>query len=94
MRLHGKDSEIPQVCLDLGFEYYKEPFARMYNPQLNLTLWVSEPISGERCYVLQDCSNGDIIGNCRTDWELRQLVASARAPNRIAREAPVFCGVI
>ena len=39
-----KDFEIPQVCLDLGFEdrsYHKERSARMYNPELDLTLWVS-----------------------------------------------------
>jgi len=81
MRFHDKDFEIPQVCLDLGFEdrsYYMERSARMYNPQLDLTLWVNAPGDARR-YVLQDCiSDGNIIGNCQTDWELRQLVASAR----------------
>ena len=40
MRFYGKDFEIPQVCLDLGFEdrsYHSEQSARMYNPQLDFT---------------------------------------------------------
>ena len=50
-----KDFEIPQVCLDLGFEdrsYHKERSARMYNPELDLTLWVNEPSAGKTRYVL------------------------------------------
>ena len=41
MRFHEKDFEIPQVCLDLGFEdrsYYHEQSARMYNPKHDFTL--------------------------------------------------------
>ena len=86
MRFHEKDLEIPQVCLDLGFEdrsYRKERAARMYNPQLDLTLFV-DPSAGERRYVLQDCSHGDVIGNCQTDFELRELVASARDVELVA----------
>ena len=90
MRFLQKDFEIPQVCLDLGFEdrsYYVEEAtarsARMYNPDLDLTLWV-DPSAGERRYVLRGCSNGDIIGNCETDFELRELVASARNVELVA----------
>jgi hypothetical protein len=60
---------------------HRERLARMYNAQLDLTLWVSGPSAGERRYVLQD-SDGDVIGNCETDNELRELVASARMPSQ------------
>jgi len=55
MRFNEKDFKIPQVYLDLGFEdrsYYNEQSARMYNPQRDLTLWVSEPSAGKKRYVL------------------------------------------
>jgi hypothetical protein len=95
MRFKEKDLEIPQVCLDLGFEdrsYSKERSARMYNPELDCTLWVYGPGGGERTqdglpatrvtgnknrYVLQDCGDG-ILGEVETDDELRKLVSRAR----------------
>jgi hypothetical protein len=80
MRFHEKDFEIPQVCLDLGFEdrsYNNEQSARMYNPRLDLFLWVNEPSARKKRYALQDCQDG-IIGEADTDDELRELVASAR----------------
>ena len=80
MRFHEKDFEIPQVCLDLGFKdksYYNEPSARMYYPQLDLTLWVNEPNVGKKRYVLQDCRDGT-LGEVDTDDELRALVDSVR----------------
>jgi hypothetical protein len=82
MRFHQKDFEIPQVCLDLGFEdrsYHNDRSARMYNPQLDLTLWVNEPSAGKKRYVLQDCSGG-MLGEVETDEELCKLVAAARTP--------------
>ena len=82
MRFHEKD-EIPQVCLDLGFEdrsYHNEQSARMYNRQLDLTLWVNEPNSGKKRYVLVDCRGyGPPLGEVDTDDELRELVASVRS---------------
>ena len=51
MRFHEKHFEIPQVCLDLGFEdrsHHNEQPARMYNPQLDLTLWVNKPSAGKK----------------------------------------------
>ena len=80
MRFNEKDFEIPHVCLDLGFEdrsYYHEQSARMYNPQRDLTLWVSEPSAGKKRYVLQDCGDGT-LGEAETDDELRELVDSVR----------------
>jgi hypothetical protein len=92
MRFQGKDFEIPQVCLDLGLEdrsYSKERSARMYHPELDLTLWVNGPgdctqeslpatrVVGRNRYVLQDCGDG-ILGECQTDDELRKLVYSVR----------------
>ena len=82
MRFHQKDFEIPQVCLDLGFEdrsYHNDRSARMYNPQLDLTLWVNEPSAGKKRYVLQDCSGG-MLGEVETDEELCKLVASEVNP--------------
>ena len=76
-----KDFEIPQVCLDLGFEdrsYHKERSARMYNPELDLTLWVNEPSAGKARYVLQECADG-ILGEVETDFALRDLVASVHS---------------
>ena len=80
MRFNEKDFEIPQVCLALGFEdrsYYNEQSARMYNPQRDLTLWVSEPSADKQRYVLQDCGDGT-LGEAETDDELRELVDSVR----------------
>ena len=80
MRFHAKDFEVPQVCLDLGFEDrsdYNEQSARMYNPQLDLTLFVNEPNTGKKRYVLLDCSDGP-LGMVDTDDELRELVDSVR----------------
>ena len=80
MRFNEKDFEFPQVCLDLGFEdrsYHNERSARMYNPQRDLTLWVSEPSAGEKRYVLQDCGDGT-LGEVDTDDELLALVDSVR----------------
>jgi len=80
MRFKEKDFEIPQVCLDLGFEdrsYHNERSARMYNPQRDLTLWVSEPSAGKKRYVLQDCGDGT-LGEVDTDDELLALVDSVR----------------
>ena len=82
MRFHEKDFEIPQVCLDLGFEdrsYHKERSARMYNPQLDLTLWVSEPNAGKKRYVLQEFNRAAWLGEVETDDELRKLVASVHS---------------
>jgi len=76
-----KDFEIPQVCLDLGFEdrsYHKERSARMYNPELDLTLWVNEPSAGKTRYLLQDCGDG-LLGEVETDFALRDLVASVHS---------------
>jgi len=81
MRFHEKHFEIPQVCLDLGFEdrsHHNEQSARMYNPQLDLTLWVNEPSAGKKRYVLQDCEDGT-LGEVETDRELCELVAFARS---------------
>ena len=81
MRFHEKHFEIPQVCLDLGFEdrsYHNEQSARMYNPKLDLTLWVREPSAGKKRYALQDCEDG-IIGEVETDDELRELVGWVRS---------------
>ena len=81
MRFHEKDFEIPQVCLDLGFKdwsYYNEPSARMYYPQLDLTLWVNEPSAGKKRYVLQECDDGTTLGEVETDDELCELIASVR----------------
>ena len=80
MRFNEKDFEVPQVCLDLGFEDrsdHNELSARMYNPQRDLTLWVSEPSAGKKRYVLQDCGDGT-LGEAETDDELRELVDSVR----------------
>ena len=80
MRFNEKDFEIPQVCLDLGFEdrsYHNEQSARMYNPQRELTLRVSGPSAGKKRYLLQDCGDGT-LGEAETDDELRQLVDSVR----------------
>jgi len=80
MRFSEKDFEIPQVCLDLGFEDrsdHNELSARMYNPQRELTLWVSEPSAGKKRYVLHDCGDGT-LGEVDTDDELRALVDSVR----------------
>ena len=82
MWFHEKDYEIPQVCLDLGFEdrsYHKERAAQMYNPQLDLILWVNEPGSGKKRYVLQAPGDG-VLGEVETDFGLRDLVASVRMP--------------
>ena len=73
-----KDFEIPQVCLDLGFEdrsYHKERSARMYNPELDLTLWVNEPSAEKTHYVLQGCGEA-LLAEVETDFALRDLVAS------------------
>jgi hypothetical protein len=89
MRFHGKDFEIPQVCLDLGFEDISDHHgrsARMYNPELDLTLFVNDPNSGKKRYVLRDCSDDwpgagllpGPVGKVDTDDELRELVARAR----------------
>jgi len=81
MRFHEKDFEIPQVCLDLGFKdrsYYNEPSARMYYPQLDLTLWVNEPSLGKKRYVLQECDDGTTLGAVESDDELCELIASVR----------------
>ena len=89
MRFHEKDFEIPQVCLDLGFEdrsYHKERSARMYNPQLDLTLWVSEPSAGKKRYVLQECNRDAWLGEVETDDELRKLVASVSRYAMMLRE--------
>ena len=83
MRFHEKDFEIPQVCLDLGFEdrsYHNEQSARMYNPLLDLTLWVNEPNAGKKRYVLQECDDGT-LGEADTDDELRELLTSVRTPS-------------
>ena len=83
MRFKEKDFEIPQVCLDLGFEdrsYHNEQSARMYNPKLDLTLWVNGPSAGKIRYVLQQCDDGT-LGEVETDDELRELVASVRTLN-------------
>ena len=80
MRFHEKHFEIPQVCLDLGFEdrsHHNEQSARMYNPQLDLTLWVNKPSAGKKRYVLVHCEHGT-LGEVETDDELRELVASVR----------------
>ena len=81
MRFNEKDFEIPQVCLDLGFEdrsSYNEQSARMYYPQRDLTLWVSEPSAAKKQrYVLQDCGDGT-LGEVDTDDELLALVDSVR----------------
>ena len=82
MRFHEKHFEIPQVCLDLGFEdrsHHNEQSARMYNPQLDLTLWVNEPSASKKRYVLQDCEDGT-LGEVETDRELCELVALAHTP--------------
>ena len=58
MRFHEKHFEIPQVCLDLAFEdrsYHNDQSARMYNPQLDLTLWVNEPNASKKRYVTSCC---------------------------------------
>jgi hypothetical protein len=88
MRFHGKDFEIPQVCLDLGFEDISDHHgrsARMYNPELDLTLFVREPNSGKKRYVLHDCSDWPGAGllpgpvdMVDTDEELRELVSKVR----------------
>ena len=81
MRFHEKDFEIPQVCLDLGFEdrsYHKERSARMYNPQLDLTLWVTEPSADKKRYVLQEYNRDSWLGEVETDDELRKLVSRVR----------------
>ena len=70
-----KDSEIPQVCLDLGFGQVRSP--GVYNPELDLTLWVNEPSAGKKRYVLVHCEHGT-LGEVETDDELRELVASVR----------------
>jgi membrane-associated phospholipid phosphatase len=49
--------------------------SEMYNPQLDLTLWVHEPNAGKKRYVLQDCEDGT-LGEVETDRELCELVAS------------------
>jgi hypothetical protein len=79
MRFHEKHFENPQVCLDLGFEdrsHHNEQSARMYNPQLDLTLWVNKPSAGKKRYVLQDCDDGT-LGQAETDRELCELVVFA-----------------
>ena len=76
-----KDFEIPQICLDLGFEdrrYHKERSARMYNPELDLTLWVNEPSGDKTRYVLQGCGDG-LLGEVETAFALRDLVASVHS---------------
>jgi hypothetical protein len=81
MRFHEKDFEIPQVCLDLGFEdrsYHKERSARMYHPELDLTLWVYGPSGGEKRYVLQEYNRDAWLGEVETDDELRKLVSRVR----------------
>ena len=82
MRFREKHLEIPQVCLDLGFEdrsYHKERSARMYKPELDLTLWVNdEPSAGKTRYVLQGCGDG-LFGEVETDFALRDLVASVHS---------------
>ena len=50
----------------------------MYNAQLDLTLWVSEPSAGKKRYVLQECNRDAWLGEVETDDELRKLVASVR----------------
>jgi hypothetical protein len=86
MRFYAKDFEIPQVCLDLGFEDrsdHNEQSARMYNPGLDLTLFVNEPNSGKKRYMLQECNDGDTLGMVDTDDELLGLVAFARARRHV-----------
>jgi hypothetical protein len=80
MPFHEKDFEIPQACLDLGFEdrsCHEERSARLYNPELDLTLWVNEPSASKKRYVLVHCEHGT-LGEVETDDELRELVASVR----------------
>ena len=48
----------------------------MYNPQLDLTLWVNEPSVGKKRYVLRDCEDGT-LGEVQTVRELCELVAFA-----------------
>ena len=74
MRFNKRDSEIPQVCLDLGFDKERSP--GMYNPELDLTLFVNEPSAGKKRYVLQDCDDGT-LGEAETDRELCELVVVA-----------------
>jgi len=88
MQFYAKDFEIPWICLALGFEDRSDPHeqsARMYNPKLDLTLFVNEPNSGKKRYVLQDCSDWpgagllpDPVDKVGTDDELRELVARVR----------------
>jgi hypothetical protein len=88
MLFYEKDFEIPEVCLALGFEDksdYHEQSARMYNPDLDITLFVNEPNSGKKRYVLQNRSDWPGAGllpspreTVDTDEGLRELVARIR----------------
>jgi hypothetical protein len=88
MLFYEKDFEIPEVCVALGFEDrsdYHEQSARMYNPELDLTLFVNEPNSGKKRYVLQELNDWpgagllpDPVDMVDTDDELRELVAKVR----------------
>ena len=89
MRFNEKDSEIPQVCLDLGFDKERSP--GMYNPELDLTLFVNEPSAGKKRYVLVHCEHGT-LGEVETDDELRELVASVRRYAMLLRPSYAHCG--
>ena len=94
MRFKDKDFEIPQVCLDLGFEdmsHLNEEAGRMYNSELDICLWVHQPGSGKKRYTLFDCGNGRLGEGAETDDELRELVAWVREEKRVRFRT--LCGV-
>ena len=57
---HGQcgGHSVGPTCEDRS--YPKERAARMYNPELDLTLFVN-PNAGERRYVLRECSDHGLI---------------------------------